>query len=490
MKTRMIISLITAVVGISRAAACGGYGIPPQPAANYTAHEWGTFTSVAGSDGTLIPWNPFIASDLPAFVYSRMMPLRGPEFAKQTLMFQLSGGKATSHWLQRMETPVIYFHSDESLTVSATVDFPQGLVTEWYPQVTGFGPVNGIKPLLEDSRRSYVHWDNVKIMPKDEPPSPQPNRSEKISSESMIAVLPTTGLRSHYTRARGTSANRLEVRSPLMTEKDRRDGQDEEFLFYRGAGNFGTPLKVTFDDRNRVTLENTGRVALASLHFAEFRNGLGRMQVVESLAAGERKVLKLVEAGEPTLVKRELETSLRKSLITAGLNEDEAKAMLNTWRPDWLGDIGARVLYLLPKEWADETLPLKLNPRPKNVVRVMVGRAEILSPDTERTLTELLEPFPGMDRPARIKELKAGLAGRFADAAISRLRNVKQEEAKIRLMLYCSTPTNDDEAVKLQTKLLDEKIGKLREELARLIPAAPVDDGAITAALYRFSGTK
>jgi hypothetical protein len=319
--------------------------------------------------------------------------------------------------------------------------------------------------------------------------SPNGTRIDLAALMDMNATPLKADHRSHYTRARGTSANRLEVRSPLMTEKDRRDGQDEEFLFYRGAGNFGTPLKVTFDDRNRVTLENTGRVALASLHFAEFRDGRGRMQVVDSLAAGERKVLKLVEAVEPTLVKRELETSLRKSLISAGLNEDEAKAMLNTWRPDWLGDIGARVLYLLPKEWADETLPLKLNPRPKNIVRVMVGRAEILSPDTERTLTELLEPFPGMDRTARINELKAGLAGRFADAAVARLRSVKQEEAKIHLLLRCSTPTNDDEAVKLQTKLLDEKIGKLREELARLIPAAPADERSITASLYRLPGT-
>lgn len=487
MKTRLLFSILAAVAGVVRVAACGGYSVETSPA-NYTAHEWGTFTSVAGSDGTLIPWNPFIASDLPAFVYSRMEPLRGPEFAKQTLMFQLSGGKGTSFWLQRMETPVIYFHSDESLTVSAAVDFPQGLVTEWYPQVSGFGPVNGIKPLLEDSRRSFVRWDNVKIMPK--AGLPNGTRIDLAALSDMNAIPLKTDRRSHYTRARGTSANRLEVRSPLMTEKDRRDGQDEEFLFYRGAGNFGTPLKVTFDDRNRVTLENTGRVALASLHFTEFRNGHGRMQLVESLQPGERRVLKLEAATDPGVVKAQLEASLQRSLVAAGLFEDEAKAMLNTWRPDWLGDIGARVLYLLPKQWADDTLPLELTPRPKNVVRVMVGRAEILSPDTERTLTELLEPFPGMDRAARIDELKAGLAGRFADAAVARLRNVKQEESKIRLMLYCSTPSGDDEAVKLQAKILDEKIGKLREELARVIPAAPADEGSITAALYQFSGTK
>ena len=486
MKTRILLSILAATGGIAQVAACGGYNQEPPPA-DYTAHEWGTFTSVAGSDGTLIPWNPFVQSDLPAFVYTRTEPLRGKEFEAYKAKFIFATSKTAARWLQRMETPVIYFHADEPVTVSATVDFPQGLVTEWFPQVAGFGPVNGASPLMANSARSFVRWDNVKIMPKEEQPVSRPNRSELLASASMVAVLPSTGLRSHYTRARGTSANRLEVRSPLMTEAERRDGQDEEFLFYRGAGNFGTPLKVTFDDRNRVTLENTGRVALASLHFAEFHNGRGRMQVVESLAAGERRVLKLAEATEPAAVKRELEASLQRSLVAAGLFEDEAKAMLNTWRPDWLGDIGARVLYLLPKQWADETLPLKLNPRPKNLVRVMVGRAEVLSPDTERTLTELLEPFPGMDRAARINELTGGLAGRFTEAAISRLQAMQHDEARIRLMLRCSAVPEGDESLKLQTKILDEKIWKLSDELKPAMSVTRPWAGPFTS--YVFPGT-
>ncbi len=489
MKTRILLSILAATAGIAQVAACGGYN-PETPQADYTAHEWGTFTSVAGSDGTLIPWNPFIASDLPSFVYTRNAPLRGKEFAGLVAKFNLFGGKATSHWLQRMETPVIYFHADEPVTLSATVDFPQGLVTEWFPQVAGFGPANGAAPLIADSPRSFVHWDNVKIMPHADPSQMRPLRTGIESLMSMTAVLPTTGLRSHYTRARGTSANRLEVRSPLMTEAERRDGQDEEFLFYRGAGNFGTPLKVTFDDRNRVTLENTGRVALASLHFAEFKNGRARMRVVESLAAGERRVLKLAEASEPAAVKKDLEASLRRSLVAAGLFEDEAKAMLNTWRPDWLGDIGARVLYLLPKQWADETLPLKLNPRPKNLVRVMVGRAELIAPDIERTLTELLEPFPGMDRAARIGEVSAGLAGRFAEAAISRLQAVKLEEAKLHLIPGGPVRSADNELLKSQTILLDAKIGMLREELKPARSAALPGADPFTASLYQFPGTR
>src|SRR3974390_2150029 len=38
------------------------------------AHEWGTFTSVQGSDGTLLSWRPLETSGLPGFVYDWRHP--------------------------------------------------------------------------------------------------------------------------------------------------------------------------------------------------------------------------------------------------------------------------------------------------------------------------------------------------------------------------------------------------------------------------------
>src|SRR5689334_4732233 len=35
----------------------------------FVAHEWGTFTSVQGSDGRLLDWRPLQTSQLPHFVY-------------------------------------------------------------------------------------------------------------------------------------------------------------------------------------------------------------------------------------------------------------------------------------------------------------------------------------------------------------------------------------------------------------------------------------
>ena len=61
-----------------------------------TAHEWGTFTSIAGGDGQAVEWSPLTAStDLPAFVEH----FRNPRF------------KLGLRGTVRMETPVLYFYS-------------------------------------------------------------------------------------------------------------------------------------------------------------------------------------------------------------------------------------------------------------------------------------------------------------------------------------------------------------------------------------------
>src|SRR5262245_61017830 len=93
------------------------------------AHEWGTFTSVQGSDGVLLDWRPLETSRLPGFVY---------DWTKPGLNRQQAGPfaftKRAMITLQRMETPVIYFYSDHAQTVDVSVEFPKGLITEWYPQ--------------------------------------------------------------------------------------------------------------------------------------------------------------------------------------------------------------------------------------------------------------------------------------------------------------------------------------------------------------------
>src|SRR3989442_1734276 len=120
-------------------------------------HEWGTFTSIAGKDGTAVDWRPLNgSSDLPDFVYdtSGLAAGTGLRHEKRCI-------KCDMEALVRMETPVIYFYADRETTVSVKVDFSQGKITEWYPQARLLyvpGPDDGRNP-------SIVDWGRITVMP-------------------------------------------------------------------------------------------------------------------------------------------------------------------------------------------------------------------------------------------------------------------------------------------------------------------------------------
>ena len=76
--------------------------------------------------------------------------------------------------------------------------------------------------------------------------------------------------------------------------------------------------------------------------------------------------------------------AISRELVESGLFEKEARAMVNTWRTSYLETDGIRVLYVLPRIWTDRFIPMKIEPRPTSLVRVMVGRTELLTPERER----------------------------------------------------------------------------------------------------------
>src|SRR5437764_11839344 len=91
-----------------------GESVPPT--SDLIAHEWGTFTSVAGENGQPVSWAALSApSDLPCFVY---------RLSAQCV-------KCNARSTVRMETPVLYFYGPRPATVSVHVELPSGVITEW-----------------------------------------------------------------------------------------------------------------------------------------------------------------------------------------------------------------------------------------------------------------------------------------------------------------------------------------------------------------------
>ena len=364
-------------------------------------HEWGTFTSVQGPDGVLLSWRPLETSRLPEFVYDWSHPGLGRP-AVGALVFN----KGSLQTLQRMETPVLYFYTEREQQVEVSVRFPQGLVTEWYPQAAQLGRPEVAVPAdqsLKITGTDTLVWRGVTLLP----PGKNPPALRGDSSGS------------HYFSARETDAAILKV--------DGGDGSNaapeyERFLFYRGVGNFSTPLRVTTEPNNRFVLANTGSETIERLCVLCVRAGMAGCVWLEHLSPGEHREASVdfrVNGASTEEVSRQLGKDMAQALTKEGLYEKEAQAMVKTWKDSWFTEDGARVLYLLPRAWTDHTLPLTVQPEPERVVRVMVGRAEVLTPELEQGLAEAMREAESKE-PAAQAHLHAQLRvlGRFAEPAL------------------------------------------------------------------------
>jgi hypothetical protein len=409
---------IAAVVGLAAARRDG-----------YVVHEWGTFTSVQGGDGVLLNWNPLETSRLPKFVYD----FRRPGLGRMPVGAYLFGkGQITG--LQRMETPVIYFYSPKEQEVNVSVDFPQGVITEWFPQATQIGPTvkvpppalmtadkvlhrAGVKPeftvesLIDQStsQQSRARWAHIRVLPAQ-------------NNQKLNASLPGDQSGSHYFSARETDAAFVQIGSTVATNPA---PEVEKFIFYRGVGSFSTPLAVRVSSSAgqsiAVTITNTGNEKLDHLFLLRVEKGAGKFVPVKMLR--ENKQLTVQFDGSDVMpvkaVSEKLAAAMKDSLVKAGLYPREAAAMVATWKDSWFEEDGFRVLYVLPRRWTDKTLPLKLDPAPETVTRVMVGRAEVLTPASQQQLVKALTDArmgdaQGQQRAAaELKQL-----GRFAEPAL------------------------------------------------------------------------
>lgn len=106
------------------------------------------------------------------------------------------------------------------------------------------------------------------------------------------------------------------------------------------------------------------------------------------------------EWGTFTSMARQLGAAVMQGLVQQGLFVDEARAMVATWSRSWFQKDGARVIYVLPREQVDAVLPLHLVPRPKELVRVLVGRLEFITPEAQARVEQAVRDRSAGDGPA------------------------------------------------------------------------------------------
>lgn len=347
------------------------------PPADYVVHEWGTFTSMVGQAGIALEGLHREEEALPKFVHDlQRVAEHGVTDSK------LPASRVT----QKMETPVIYFYSEAPLRVRVDVWFQQGLMTQFYPLPTSVYPrlaAAGRQRIdLGKIDGSQLRWD-IDVLPH-EGPAP--------------AGIPAVANDDPWQFARETRAAFVrtvpEPGSPAKPEA-------EHYLFYRGLGRYQPAVAVADARDDGASFTNNLKHELPFCAVLELGDRGGRFALGPALPAGGKHRFALgAWQADRERVGRQLGAHVLRALVHSGLFEDEARAMVATWSRSWFQKDGARVLYLLPRSEVDTVLPLQLTPRPKALVRTLVGRLEFITEEAqaelEQALRDAMAPEPAI----------------------------------------------------------------------------------------------
>lgn len=385
---------------------------------SYTVHEWGTFTSMIGSNGKA--QDGMIGEDelLPDFVYNfGAANWPGPNSLKAAHPFPLptprSGSdrgcngpvKVPCEFLlgqvitQKMETPVVYFYSDEPRSVQFEVEFPAGIISQSFPAPESSRPEAIAGTQLKQGYANYqvdILARNTKLQP------------------------PYVNPQNIYSHARNTESNLIQAKTSEEVEK---------FIFYRGIGDFTPALKPTSRDGS-MTIKNLSLDEINQV-FLVYTNKDRRGSIIRLNKVGAHQHIKVSSKTIHNLKKsissegfiQKARTLLTSALTSNGLYHDEAISMIDTWEHGYFQTPGLRILYLLSRKEADHLLPVKITPEPASFERAFVGRLEILlDTDEEKIYQEVLkqqEDFP-------IQNL-----GRLALPILERIQEIAKERGTL-----------------------------------------------------------
>ena len=403
-----------------------------ETAAAYDLHEWGTFTTVSGSDGRLLTGLQREEEPLPPFVHSHFGLENGQmpsiaEFSRivaqhGTAGFAPPGSKGlgrrpVSGVTVKMETPVIYFHSDTAFKARVRVGFEGGSISQWYPDRSG-GETLPEPPRPANPKESPTPLEKWNL---------DFSKPRTGAIEWEVDVLTPEESRATLTFKPRDSVNWLRARVPEANVVRTASGESENYLFYRGIGNFTPGLHTTISADETLHLENkTGGDIPYLLVFEQTGEQIRWHARTGGLASGAQldiaeSALTNTAGGFPAPIYQ----SMKSGLTATGLLVSEADAMIQTWWTSYFERDGLRVFWIVPAATTDRILPLTVTPAPEKTVRVLVGRSEVLRPrqETQWLATSRLTG----DQAAQWQYLVNG--DRFGLAIQERVKAIEKEKA-------------------------------------------------------------
>jgi hypothetical protein len=278
--------------------------------------------------------------------------------------------------------------------VSVTVGFPDGVVSQWFPSAQSFEPALGTAAISGGS----MTWHAQLVPGLGGFPAVDPD--DVWAPSRNVASLPV-----------------------------RIGNEAEQFIFYRGLGTFDTPLRVVSEADGDLTVINDSPDAISAAFLLHLHEPGGIVVPLGGIGPRSQKGDITIPFGGKEHVAAYVETAsatVQAALEADGLYADEAKAMVDTWSHSYFRTPGLRILYVVPHAWTERLLPLELSPAPDELVRTLVGRIEVLTPDAEsQAVSAVAEHATGA---ATADQVVADL-GRFAEPKLRRARELITDPA-------------------------------------------------------------
>jgi len=370
------IALTLGLVGMITAVRVGTTRSP----APLVVHEWGTITTRHAPDGTPEGRLNHIAPSevLPPFVH-RYEPAPTKDKPDKTLVkTPLTPGRPDV--TMRLETPVIYFHivpnGPPPGPFDVDVRLRGGILNEFYPQGDGSVEVD-----VERAQQKM----QAGVLP--------PTWDGEVLNNYVVGGLRWKGLSLRDSVSPPLTTNHLwlaprQVRAAGVVA---RSGESERYLFYRGVAHLDALVQTELTAKD-IVLRSPKRMlwlreptaSIPHLWLVDIRpNGSSAFRDEAALSISrdavsvELRRLPLFTEREYGMRKLdELRASMKRELLAGGLYEDEAEAMLETWKESYYHMPGLRVFYIVPQQWLRYFLPLQIS-APHEMKRVLVGRIDI-----------------------------------------------------------------------------------------------------------------
>ncbi|MGH9199798.1 MAG: hypothetical protein ACRD2A_01005 [Vicinamibacterales bacterium] len=434
MKLRILIA------GTLVASALGMLVAADPVRSDMVVHEWGTFLAMNGSDGASLDGMYHEEHALPPFVHSR---------SRDQLRLPSS--------LIKGETPVIYFYTARRSRVQVDVGFPSGLWTQWYPQAAMVVPGLVQVGSPPQTRNGRITW-NVEVVPP----------------AVVDLTLPATSSDALWNHARKVDAAYV---SAVNGARGGTPKEWERFIFYRGLGVAPLPIDVSAAG-GRISATATEPAGLQHLFILRVENGRGAYEYVSVLEGGKTlgHTLPTMDRALPIdQFADRIAGDVEGRLVESGLYEKEARAMVNTWRSSYFKTDGIRVLFVLPQSWTDGYVPMRIQPAPSQLVRVMVGRVEVLTAEREQRAEGAIRNLGSLDSGVRERAFTAlREEGRYVEPIIRRTLRASADE---RVRALCRQLLLTDFVTELRTALNDAETGEqvrtdpvyVRAQLASLL---------------------